>query len=333
MGKWRLYRKKIMTIVGTLAAVGVLTVGVTGYGTQAQAAKEETQAKHLNIALQPVPGYVPLYLLKEEGRLTEALKEYNVNIKFTEFESGPPENESFAAKQQDIGVMGNVPAILGIANGQNRVFIGIAYNGEKTEATLVGKDSNITKLQDLKGKKVGLVVGSIAQNLLDAQLKSVGLQLSDVELVNLSPGEQSVALETHQVDAVSTWQPNIVKLQKATGAKILADGTGVFLGENPIVADADYVKNNPDIVKIFLEEYEKAAKEVQANPTEIANKYANTFGLSTDDFVSALQSTEFPVRISQADENDLAQTADFLYENKISTKKLDLHNHILYEVK
>lgn len=103
-----------------------------GCGSKQEASSET--GTHLNIAIQPVPGYVPLYVLRDKGWLTDALKEDAVDINFTEFESGPPENKSFAAGQQDIGVMGNVPSISGIAAGQNRSIIGISYNGEQATA-------------------------------------------------------------------------------------------------------------------------------------------------------------------------------------------------------
>ena len=304
--------------------IGSLAVGVIG----CKKSDKKDDGKHLNIALQKVPGYIPLYLLRDSDDLKNALKEYDVKINFTEFESGPSENESFAAGQQDIGVVGNVPAITGIAAGQDRVLVGIAYNGEKTEATLVPKDSDITKLEDLKGKKVGLVVGSIAQNLLDAQLKSVGLSIADVTLVNLSPAEQSVALENGEVDAISTWEPNITKIRKALDAKVLADGTGIFLGENPIIANKTYVEKNQELVKTFLDEYRKAAQKVKDDPQAIAKTYAEDFGLEEEDFVSALANAEFPIDLNEADAVDLQNTVDFLAESDIIEKTFDIQDYI-----
>ena len=141
-----------------------------GCGSKQEASSET--GTHLNIAIQPVPGYVSLYVLRDKGWLTDALKEDAVDINFTEFESGPPENKSFAAGQQDIGVMGNVPSISGIAAGQNRSIIGISYNGE-----------------------------------------------------------QATALTQGQVDAVTTWEPSITKIQSSGDTQILADATDLFKGE------------------------------------------------------------------------------------------------------
>lgn len=323
--------KKTRNKIGIVVAMILLAGVFTGCNKEKQEASKGKEI-HLNIALQPDPGFGPGYLLRDKGWLEEELKEQNVKIKFTEFESGPPENESFAAGQQDIGVMGNVPALTGIASGQNRSIIGISFNGEKTLATLVSADSKITDIGGLKGKKVGLVVGSIAQNLLDEQLKHAGLSLTDVQLVNLSLGELAVALESHQVDAVTTWTPNITKLTNSQNARILADGTGIFLGERVIVANADYVKKYPEIVDVFIEQYQRAAKEIQDHSNEFAKDYAEQFGLSSEELEQVLSNINFQITIEKKDGEDLQKTADFLYEGGVITKKLSVEEYIDYDI-
>ena len=251
-----------------LLLVTAFALQMFGCGSKQEASSET--GTHLNIAIQPVPGYVSLYVLRDKGWLTDALKEDAVDINFTEFESEPPENKSFAAGQQDIGVMGNVPSISGIAAGQNRSIIGISYNGE-----------------------------------------------------------QATALTQGQVDAVTTWEPSITKIQSSGDTQILADGTDLFKGENTIVADASYVKEHPHIVKTFLEQYEKAAKEVEEHPKEIAKTYAKQFGVSEEKFVSALSHVEFPIAITEDDVADLQKTADFLYESGTISQQLQIKDSVV----
>ena len=331
--------QKIVKSISILTAAVMLAGAVAGCGSASDAAdnasgkvesSETNGAKTLNIAYQPVVGFLPAYLLKDSGSLQEALKDagYDVEVTFTEFESGPPENEAFASNLQDIGVMGNVPAISGIAAGQKRSIIGIAYNGEQTEAVLVPDDSDIKEVSNLKGKKVGLVIGSIAQNYMNELLKANGLSLDDIELINLSTGEQQQALAIGQVDAVATWEPTITKIEASGAGKVLADGTGVFLGENPIIARTEYVEQNPEIVKIFLEQYRKAAEEIAANPELYAEKYADQLGLEQELFVTALSHVVFPVTTSEADITDLQGTADFLHDTGIITKSVNVKDYI-----
>lgn len=294
------------------------------------------QATTLNIAYQPVVGFTPLYILRDGTALQDALSEAgysHIEVVFTEFESGPPENEAFASGLQDVGVMGNVPAISGIAAGQKRSIIGIAYNGEQTEAVLVPNDSDIKSVQDLKGKKIGLVVGSIAQNLLYNLLEENGLSISDVELINLATGEQEVALSTGQVDAVATWEPTISKIQAEGVGTVLVDGTGVFLGENPIIARTEYVEQNPEIVQIFLNEYKKAAEQIKADPQTYAAKYAESLGIDEKLFVEALSHAELPISIAEEDVEDLQGTVDFLYHSDIINSSFDIQQNISIQAK
>lgn len=332
-------KKKWTKRIGILAAAVMVIGALAGCGSTSDTtdsvsgkaeSTEPNSATTLNIAYQPVVGFLSAYLLKDGSALQDALKEagYDVEVTFTEFESGPPENEAFASNLQDIGVMGNVPAISGIAAGQQRSIIGIAYNGEQTEAVLVPEDSAIKAVSDLKGKKVGLVIGSIAQNYMNELLKANGLSLDDIELINLSTGEQQQALATGQVDAVATWEPTITKIEAAGAGKVLADGTGVFLGENPIVARTEYVEQNPEIVKIFLEQYQKAAEEIVANPEAYAEKYAEQLGLEQDLFVTALSHVDFPVTTTEDDITDLQGTADFLHDSGIITKTVTVKDYI-----
>ena len=146
--KWKKISLAVFAAAMTvsLSACGNKAASTTAEtGTQATDTASLNQTDHLNIAVQPIPGYLPLSLLQDNGWVEEALKDAgydNVAVTYTEFESGPPENESFASGAQDVGVMGNVPTISAAAAGQKRTILGVAYNGEKTEAVLVPNDSD-----------------------------------------------------------------------------------------------------------------------------------------------------------------------------------------------
>lgn len=319
-----------------ILAVVVLLVTMFGVMTGCNSdSSTDKKAEQLNIAVQPVVGFLPLYVMKDTGSLKKALADngYDVNINFVEFESGPPENEAFASKKVDVGVMGNVPAISGIANGQARSIIGIAYNGEKTEAVIVKKDSDINSAEQLKEKKIGLVVGSIAQNYLSVLLETKNLKLSDVKIVNLSPGEQQQSLETGIVDAIVTWEPNISKLTASGSNRILADGTGIFLGENPIIVRNEYVENNPEIIRIFLDEYKKTAQAVSGDINTYAAQYADLFLLEPETVTQALSHGNMPIDITDKDIDDLQNTSEFLYSEGLISKKVKINDYIKSEIR
>lgn len=313
-----------------LITVAALLVGmISGCGKDKKEA-DTAQTQTLNLAIQPAVGFLPLYIMRDEQLLEKALADagYDVKVTYTEYESGPPENEAFAAGLVDIGIMGNVPTLSGIASGQDRKLVGIAYNGEATEAIIVPKDSDIKTVADLKGKKIGLVVGSIAQNLVSAVFAENNLKFSDVEFVNLSAGEQPQALANGQVDAVAVWEPTISKLTADGSNVVLTDGTGVFLGENPIIARSEYIEKNPEIVQIYMDTYKKAAELLAADTDKYAEQYSDYFGLETSIIRSALANAKQPIAITDADVTDLQKTADFLKSENLVTKEIKVEDYV-----
>ncbi len=321
----RKMRKLFALMTGAVLLVGM----ISGCG-KAEKAVDKAQTQTLNLAIQPAVGFLPLYIMRDEQLIEKALADagYDVKVTYTEYESGPPENEAFAAGLVDIGIMGNVPALSGIASGQDRKLIGIAYNGEATEAIIVPKDSDIKTVADLKGKKIGLVVGSIAQNLVSAVFEENNLKFSDVEFVNLSAGEQPQALANGQVDAVAVWEPTISKLTADGSNVVLADGTGVFLGENPIIARGEYIEKNPEIVQIYMDTYKKAAELLAADTEKYAEQYSDYFGLDTSIIRSALANAKQPIAITDADVTDLQKTADFLKSENLATKEIKVEDYV-----
>lgn len=320
--------KKALSVILSFTMV----LAMAGCG-KTDTAKEEVplnSTDHLNIAKQLVLGYTPLYIMEEKGWLEEALSEagYDIKVTYTEFESGPPENEAFAVGAQDLGVMGNVPAISGIAAGQKRDIIGIAYNGERTLGIVVQNESDITDVTGLKGKKIGIVIGSIAQDFLNAVLVDKGMAMEDVELINLGVSELETALVTGQVDAVAMWNPTMLKICADGAGVLLADGTGVYAGENVIVANQEYTAQNPEIVKIFMEQYQRAVEELKSDFPGYAKEYSSVTGLPEELLVQTWENSNFPVGLTAKDQSELENTAKFLYEQKLINTEVNIEDYL-----
>ena len=329
-------KKSIKRIVVMIFAMVLIVNSIAGCSNKKNNDQKSdlgqlNQTTHLNIAKQLVLGYIPLYIMEKNGWVEEALLEAgygDVKVTYTEFESGPPENESFAAGHQDLGVMGNVPAISGIAAGQELYIIGIAYNGEKTIGIVVQNNSDIKEISELRGKKIGIVIGSIAQDYLNAMLENSGLKIEDVNLINLGVSELEGALSTGQVDAVAIWNPTMIKISKTGTGKILADGTGVYAGENVIVANKQYVAENPDIVKIFMTQYARAVKELLDHFEQYAVEYTEITGLSDEILIETWENCNFPVVMTEKDQQELEQTAKFLYEQNLIGSEVEIKNYL-----
>ena len=89
------------------------------------------------------------------------------------------------------------------------------------------KDSALKSVADLKGKKVALNKGSNVHYLLVKALEKAGVKYSEIEPVFLAPADARAAFERGAVDAWVIWDPFQAAAEAATGARTLADGTGI----------------------------------------------------------------------------------------------------------
>ncbi len=166
------------------------------------------QAEPLKIGYSDWPGWVAWEVAIQKGWFKEA----GVDVQFEWFEY-VPSMEAFAAGKLDAVCMTNGDALVTGATGapSKTIVINDFSNGNDM---IVGQPG-IEKLQDLKGKKIGVEVGFVDHLLLLKGLQAVGMKESDVELVNVPTGETPKALASGDVAAIGAWQPNSGQALKA----------------------------------------------------------------------------------------------------------------------
>ena len=237
----------------------------------------------LRIATQPIPHYAPIFVAKQKGWLGEELAKAGAPTpQWASFTAGPPINEAFAAGQQDIGFLGDTPALIGKSAGIDTRVIGITASGPKSLAVVVGAKSPIKSAKELKGKKVAVTKGSYAQHLLALVLEQGGLSFGDIELINLPNGDIPNAIATGAIDAGAVWEPIISKFEAQKTIRVLADGSGIKGGVLVIIASAQLVKEKPEQVKALLRAYQRGADFIKAKPKDAAKLIAGDVNLTPE---------------------------------------------------
>ncbi len=321
--------KKILAFLMILALVVAGCSSDSGQKKEAVKTGAKAEKRVVRLAIQPSVAFVPLAISREKGWMDEAMKGIGVEVKWTEFESGPPMNESFAAGQQDIGVIGDVPCVAAIAAGQKNVFIG-ATNGGPSYAVMVTNDSGIKTVADLKGKKIGLTIGSASQNVVGKVLSKSGLDIKkDVEIINISTGDAQTVLLNRNVDAVVIWEPNVSRLDSTGKIHILAHGGDVgFHGINVVFARQEFVKANPDIVKVYLQQYWKATQAYKKNPKEFEGALAKYFKLDPALVAKASAKYDYILKIDKAIVEGLQDTVSFLKQTGSIKREIQVKDHV-----
>ncbi len=229
-------------------AVAVLSMTTALAGVGASYGQDK-QDKVVRIGFQK---YGKLVLLKSKGTLEDKLKAAGYKVVWTEFPSGPPLLEALNVGAIDFGNTGEAPPIFAQAAGAPIQYVAYEPPAPKGEAILVPKDSKLTSVADLKGKKVALNKGSNVHYLLVKALEKAGVKYSEIEPVFLAPADARAAFERGAVDAWVIWDPFQAAAEAATGARTLADGTGIVSNYQFYFSSRKFLENDPKIVDLVL---------------------------------------------------------------------------------
>jgi sulfonate transport system substrate-binding protein len=146
---------------------------------------------------------------------------------------------------------------------------------------VVPKNSPITSIQQLKGKKIAYGSGSSANYNLLTVLTKAGLTTKDVTLANLQPALALAAFTSGSVAAWDIWPPYVQQVVAQDGARVLATGSAYGSPYSFEVASKAAVAN-PDkaaAIKVYLATLDKAYVWAAAHPSSWAIAWGKAAGL------------------------------------------------------
>jgi sulfonate transport system substrate-binding protein len=253
-------------------AQAVLSIGIVS----AIVSASYGQDKVIRIGFQK---YGKLVLLKGRGTLEEKLKPLGYTVSWTEFPSGPPLLEALNVGAIDFGVAGEAPPIFAQAAGAPLVYLANDPPAPRGEAILVPKESPLKSVADLRGKKVVLNKGSNVHYLLVRALEQAGLKYTDIQPVFLAPADALAAFTRGAVDAWVIWDPYEAAAEASTGARILADGTGLVTNYQFYFSSKKFLAENASAADLVLEALNETDEWAKSNIHAVAAQLSPSIGL------------------------------------------------------
>jgi ABC-type nitrate/sulfonate/bicarbonate transport system substrate-binding protein len=196
-----------------------------------QVARAATEAT-VSVGRQPwAAGNSPLTQYMMNNKLFEkqaADLGYQLKVDWRDYPSAQPMVEAFISSNLDLGMWGNTPIIRGIAIKQPWSILTVG-EGHLRFVIATRPDSGIRKVEDLKGKTVGALLGGDPYNALSQillyQLGSGDPKAHNITVVNI-PTQAQAAAVPRGMDAAVVIYPAYLAAQKEAGTVAIVNSFG-----------------------------------------------------------------------------------------------------------
>ncbi|MDA1128233.1 MAG: ABC transporter substrate-binding protein [Chloroflexi bacterium] len=248
----------------TATSVVVPTAEPTKAPTEAPAKLTE-----VSIALDwfPWSNHSGLYIAQERGYFTDEGLDVNIYV------PGDPTTvlQTVGAGRDDFGISYQPELLIAREQGIEAVSI-MALVQHPLNSIMALTESGIAEPKDLKGKKVGATGAASDEALIDTMLRSQGLTVDDVELVNVG-FDLIPALISKNVDAIigAYWVHESISatnLGFELNIMRMEDHGVPDFYELVIVASEDKIANEPEVIQRFVRAVTRGYQDAIADPLD-----------------------------------------------------------------
>jgi len=260
------------------------------------------------------PDHAPIIVAQEKGFFTE--EGLDVEVVAPADPADPP--KLVAAGKADLAISYQPQLHLQVHQGLPLKRVGTLV-ATPLNCLMVKADGPVQTIADLKGKKVGYSVSGVEEALVGQILKTAGLSMGDIEMVNVN-WSLSPALIAGQVDATIGGYRNFeltqMRLEGAEGRCFFVEEQGV-----PTYDELIFVANpetlDTDRTRRFLHAVERGAQYMVNHPDEAWQLFSATAPDLKDELNSEAWKDTLP-RFSQSpaalDQGRYARFEAFLNE-------------------
>lgn len=251
--------------LAALVALAALAVPASAYA-----------ADKLNVLLEWFvnPDHAPLVVAQQKGYFADA----GLEVKLI-----PPADPSAVARlvstgEADIGIHYQPNLYLDTAAGLPLVRFGTLVETPLNTVTVLA-NGPIKSLKDLRGKKIGFSVSGFEDAMLKRMLAGEGVQLSDVELVNVN-FSLSPSLIAGKVDATiggfRNFELTQMRIEGHEGKAFFPEEHGVPVYDELVFVTRKQLVADPRLPR-FLQAVEKAAVYLTNHPDEALGLFLKAY--------------------------------------------------------
>ncbi len=288
----------------TLKGIGAGALLATGIA--APPARAQLKAPKMDVFIGTTPHFGNVIIGAEKG----FFEKEGLAVALTNFASGSVAADAFRAGRGTIVVTGDLPAIRLWQQGN----IGIAPQANYDELSIIVARNTIKAPADMKGRKVGVLIGSTSEFFAKLYLAKAGMKPTDIDMINLRPAEMVTGLARGDIDAFVIWQPfGWRALGAVKDARILATARGYFHEWEAVTTTKEYAASHEAELVAFLRGLDAAGRWIPANLDEAARLVAKQIRLDDPKLArDILEKIDWSIAYTPKFRRDMDVVGDFI---------------------
>jgi ABC-type nitrate/sulfonate/bicarbonate transport system substrate-binding protein len=285
--KWR----GVLVVLATLVAGGVAFLALRSPVTSPMTGTKVTIAvpTQINSALMIVASAQGLFL------------DAGVDVVGQPFELGKDALRSLLDGNADLAVVADTPVVFALLNGADIAMLAGISQARRALAIIVHSDRGIDKVEDLRGKSIGVTLGTNLTYFLDAMLQVHGVPSDKVNLVDLRTDELASAFEDGGVDAAVVYQPFLAKLKEKMGEHIkVFYGEDIYAFRFLLVGKPSYIDSHPQEINRVLSALVAANQSIRTNPVAARRAIGDVTKIDDATMAQLFEPEDYVLSLDQA---------------------------------
>lgn len=249
-------------VASGLATIAGASVGLRAGAAWGQAASDVT----VRLGYQPdLLGSIPMVALREK-----IFEQVGSKVEARRIVTGRQIRDAMIAGHLDLGNYGGPTFVIGAAKG-DLVAVAVFAHAGRSFHIIVPKDAPTKTVADLKGKKVGGILGGSVYPIFKNRIApKFGLTEKDYEAVNITGPDQIPALATKQVDAIAAVEPFVSIGEEQGVVRSILDYSPYDLSPVILCARPEFANQHPAALVTFLKAWIRAGRIIKDEPARAA---------------------------------------------------------------
>ena len=216
----------------------------------------------VNLAVQPM-AYPLAFIssaMQRDRILRVELKQQGLSLRTFNFKKGSDIVKVASANAFAMAFLGDMPTV----SMSVKFPISIAGLGKRNFSSIVARD--FSRLEELKGRRIGYSSGSSSHLVLMRGLKAANMTEKDVQLVSMEPAHMPDALDNGEVDAYSAWEPTpTISLARSTKNRAIYKG----MSTDWVVLPRELVSRQPRVAMALMASYVRAVNWMRRSKSNV----------------------------------------------------------------